>query len=602
MLNNIRISLRLLILTSVLTLTFLTTGAVALIGMNEMTRYTALLTDKTSEAAAFTRLASSVRYHMLDVGQRLSAGAMTWDEADQLLQSGAREFDRQWQRQLASVSASPQNVEFFKDSFSIEVDLVRQGYAAFAEVVSERDTGKLLMFVITDLRSYADPFLNATDALSILGSVEAQATFEKSQEISQFYLTIAAVVVFIGFLAAAILGPQIYVSITGPIKTISGVVRKVASGDLDARTGLETKDELGQLGSAFDSMLDERVSTMARASSENDSLNNSVIMLLEAVSDLSNRDLTVNVPVAEDVTGPVADAMNLMATETAKVLNQIRHISNRVAEAASSVEIQGNKINQLADDERKIIEDTMARLDETSQAMNLIAMHAKNSNDIATRATASTEEALEKVTWTARGMTLIRETIEETEKRIKRLGDRSQEITGVMEIINNIAERTHILALDASTQAAAADDAGRGFVELANEVKHLAESSRDSTSEIAGLVSDIQAETTETMAAMNKAISQVVEVSELAQASGEQMQATRETTAELVKSIEKIARRSLMQVQVSHVLREQTQQAQKSANETSAELRLQADQTSNLVAFSRQLLDSVNVFKLPEAS
>jgi methyl-accepting chemotaxis protein len=602
MFSNIRISRRLIILISVLTLTFLVTGAVTLIGMNKITQDTALLNEKASEAAAFTRLASSVRYHMLDVGQRLSAGAMSWDEAEQLLQSGAREFDRLWRRQQSKISSSPQNVEFFEDTFSIEVDLVRQGFTAFADVVAQRDPDRLLVFVITDLRNYADPFLNAADALSTLGSVEAQAIFEDSEALSQQFLWIAAAVVMIGFLAAGILGPRVYMSITSPIRIISSVVSKVSKGDLDARTGLTTRDELGQLAIAFDNMLDERVSSMAKVSSENERLNNSVIMLLEAVSDLSNRDLTVNVPVAEDVTGPVADAMNLMATETAKVLNQIRSISNRVAESAMSVESQGNKINQLADDERQIIESTMAKLEEASKAMNLIAMHAKNSNDIAVKATASTREALETVTKTAQGMSEIRETIAETEKRIKRLGERSQEINGVVEIINNIAERTHILALNASMQAAAAGDAGRGFAVVANEVQRLAESSRDSTSEIAGLVSNIQAETAETMAAMNKAISQVVEGSELAQASGVQMQATQETTAELVEAVEQIAKRSLMQAQVSNVLREQTEQAQRSTEETNAELKLQADQTTNLVTFSRQLLESVNVFKLPEAS
>jgi len=394
----------------------------------------------------------------------------------------------------------------------------------------------------------------------------------------------------------------VYASITGPISTLSNTVQKVAGGDLEARAKLSTQDELGELAEAFDNMLDERVSSMARASDDNDKLNNSVIMLLQAVSELSNRDLTVRVPIAEDVTGPVADAMNMLTTETARVLGDIRQTSSRVAETAAMVENQGSKINQLADEERVIIEDTMSKLDEASKTMVLIARQAKASNDIATRATSSTQEALEAVAQTAHGMNEIRETIAETEKRIKRLGERSQEINSVVEIINNIAERTHILSLNASMQAAAAGDAGRGFAVVANEVQRLAESSRDSTSEIAGLVNNIQAETAETMAAMNKAISQVVEGSELAQASGVKMQTTQETTAELVKSVELIAKRSMMQAQFSKVLRTKTEQAQKSTEETNAELKLQADQTTNLVSFSRQLLDSVNVFKLPEAS
>ena len=601
MFSNIRISRRLLILIGVLTLIFVTTGAVTLVGMADMSDDTATLNDKTAESAEFAKIAGSVRYHMIDVSQQLASGALTWSEAARLFEIGAREFEQLWQKQEARIASDADAEEFFQDAFGIEVDLVRQGYRELAAIVSTENRGQLSLFLLNDARGFSDPFLDAADALSALGSVEAQKIFQQSEQYARIYYLLSIAVVIIGLLAAAILGPMIYLSITSPIKSISSVVEQVANGELDARTGLKSNDELGQLAQAFDQMLQERVATMSKASEENEKLNNSVIQLLQAVSDLSERDLTVSVPVAEDVTGPVADAMNMMASETARVLGEIRNISNQVASSAAMVESQGSKINQLADDERQIIEDTMSKLEEASKAMNLIARQAKASNDIAAQASLSTEEALEKVARTAQGMNEIRETIAETEKRIKRLGERSQEINGVVEIINNIAERTHILALNASMQAAAAGEAGRGFSVVANEVQRLAESSRDSTSEIAGLVGNIQAETAETMAAMNKVITQVVEGSELAQASGVQMQATRETTAQLVSAVETIAKRSLLQARVSNSLREQTQQAQKSTQETNTELKLQADQTSNLVDFSRQLIESVNVFKLPAA-
>ncbi len=601
MFNNIKISRRLIILISFLTAIFLTTGAVTLYGLSTLTKDTEALNGKTAEAAEFSRISGSVRFYMVDVGQQLAAGALTWSEAGRLLESGAKEFNVLWQGHEQRISGDATAQEFFNDTFGIEVDLVRQGFSEFQDIVKSENRGHLSLFLLNDARSYSDPFLDAADALASLGSIEAQSVYNQSVDDANLFNLLSLTVVVIGILAAAILGPMIYFSITGPINSISKVVVQVSEGNLEARTGLSTQDELGQLGRAFDEMLNERVSSMTIASEENERLNDSVIRLLEAVSDLSNRDLTVRVPVAEDVTGPVADAMNLMASQTARVLAEIRNISNQVADSASAVEAQGGKINLLADQERQIIEDTMSKLDEASKTMNLIAHQAKASNNIASQATLSTQEALEKVTQTANGMNEIRETIAETEKRIKRLGERSQEITGVVEIINNIAERTHILALNASMQAAAAGDAGRGFAVVANEVQRLAESSRDSTSEIAGLVNNIKVETAETMATMNKAITQVVKGSEMAQASGLQMQATQKTTAELVSAVEIIAKRSLVQAHVSNKLRDQTAEAQKSTQETNAELKRQADETGNLVQFSRQLLESVNVFKLPAA-
>lgn len=602
MFSNSKISRRLVILIAAMTLTIVSIGGVTMVGMTGMVADTATLNAKTAEAAAFSRIAGSVRYYMLDVGQELSAGSLEWEQAESLLATGSEEFERLWQAQQAIIAADPKNREFFEDSFGLEVELVREGYSELSTLVAARDIDRLLVWTINELRGYADPFLNSADALSNLSSYEAKAIYEESERLANVYLMTAAVVILVGFLVAMFLGSQVYGSITGPISTISAIVQKVARGDLEARTELTTSDELGELATAFDNMLDERVSSMAQVSRDNENLNNSVIMLLEAVSDLSNRDLTVHVPIAEDVTGPVADAMNMLTTETARVLAQIRQISNQVAQAAAMVESQGGKINQLADEERAIIEDTMTKLDEASKTMVLIARQAKASNDIAARATESTEEALQTVTRTTQGMNEIRETIAETEKRIKRLGERSQEINGVVEIINNIAERTHILSLNASMQAAAAGDAGRGFAVVANEVQRLAESSRDSTSEIAGLVNNIQVETAETMAAMNKAIAQVVEGSELAQTSGVKMQTTQETTAELVGAVEQIAKRSMLQAQVTRALLSKAEEAQKSTEETNSEIKLQADQATNLVQFSQQLLESVNVFRLPEAS
>jgi len=599
MFSNIKISRRLIILISALTLIFVTTGAISLSGMTELNKDIGILNDRTAESARFAKIAGGVRYHLLDVSQQLASGALTWQETAHHLMMGKKEFDKLWAEHEARIAGDPAAEEFFQDAFGIEVDLVREGYRRFLEIVKSENRGMLELFLLNDIRGYTDPFLNAADALTALGEHEAQAIFDSTQAETRTFLWVSAIVIFVGLLAAATLGPLIYFSITRPIKGISTVVSKVSEGDLAARTGLKSRDELGQLAQAFDNMLEERVSSMARASKENESLNNSVIELLEAVSELSNRDLTVAVPVAEDVTGPVADAMNLMARETARVLAEIRNISNRVAEAATTVESQGGKINHLADAERKIIEDTMTKLNEASKTMNLIAKQAKASNEIAAKASTSTQQAFETVSKTAEGMNEIRETIAETEKRIKRLGERSQEINGVVEIINNIAERTHILALNASMQAAAAGDAGRGFAVVADEVQRLAESSRESTSEIAGLVSNIQAETAETMATMNKAIAQVVEGTELAQASGVQMQATQEATSELVNAVEQIAKRSLVQAHVSTNLLAQTEEARRSTEETNAELKLQADQTVNLVQFSKQLLESVNVFKLP---
>jgi len=599
MFSNIRIGRRLLLLIAVLTLVFMSVGAVTLIGMSDMSEDTSELNNKLTVAAEFSHLRSIIENSLVGVANKINLGKITWQEAADTLDLGRKEFELNWSKQLEKNAQSPDLVEFFDDAFGLEVDLVRQGYDVLSKIIESESRAQLALYMLNEEHEYSEPFLDSALALASLGSAEAQEVFDTSESDATLYISSSAILVVVGLILAMTLGPLIYVSITSPIKSISGVIEKLSAGDLDARTNLHSKDELGQLGTAFDSLLGERVSTMAKAEEDNEQINNSVIELLMAVSSLSERDLTVKVPVAEDVTGPVADAMNMMASETARVLGDISKIADQVAEAASAVQGQGGKVHELADSERLIVEDTMGKLDEASKTMNMIAKLAKACNDIAAKASTSTQEALETVSKTATGMSEIRETISETEKRIKRLGERSQEINGVVAIINNIAERTHVLALNASMQAAAAGDAGRGFAVVADEVQRLAESSRQSTSEIGGLVSNIQAETAETMATMNRTIAQVIDGTELAHSSGVQMEATQKTTEELANAVSQIAKRSLLQAHVNNELREQAKQVQKSTQDTATELELQASQTENLVEYSKRLLASVKVFKLP---
>jgi methyl-accepting chemotaxis protein len=407
----------------------------------------------------------------------------------------------------------------------------------------------------------------------------------------QFFLGGAATFALLGLLVAVL----IIRSITQPVDTLLHAVRRLEAGDEDARAGLDRTDEVGQLGAAFDQMMDVRVANLKH---ENDALNNSVLTLLQAVAQLSRKDLTVKVPVTADVTGPVADALNLLTGETAKVLQQVSDISAEVTAASLKVKSQSDTVMNAAAQESQHVEQTAQSLERASATMTQIATMAQHCNSAAERAIKTTQQALETVTNTVGGINNTRDTIRETEKRIKRLGERSQEISVAVNLINSIAERTHILALNAAMHAASAGEAGRGFAVVADEVQRLAESARQSTQQIGTLVNNIQVETAETVNTMNSAISQVVEGSKLAEQAGRQMQVTQEATAELVSSVRSIAEQSQQQARSSTELLERAGLIKKSTQETNKQLTEQTQQTNLLVEYARNLLATVRVFKL----
>jgi methyl-accepting chemotaxis protein len=389
-------------------------------------------------------------------------------------------------------------------------------------------------------------------------------------------------------------------SITKPVTQLVDVMQKLAAGDNTIRVNPETFDELGLMGRQFDMMVDQRELVNASIQKENETLNASIINLLQAVAKLSQKDLTAKVPVSEDVTGLIADALNLLADETSKVLNRVVQLAGSVAQVSQKVKTQSDNVIQVALEEKREVEKSNAELNNASEAMLGVARLAVSCNEAAEKAIKNTDKAQETVLDTVQGITTIRDTIRETEKRIKRLGERSQEIGGVVNLINNIAERTHILALNASMHAASAGEAGRGFAVVANEVQRLAENSREATSKIAALVNNIQVETADTVITMNEAIGQVVRGTDLAQQAGNEMRATRETTADLVQLVHRIASDSNAQVLATQRLQERALQISKSTEQTFDQLQEQGLQTEQLVELSNDLVESVGVFTLPQ--
>lgn len=389
-------------------------------------------------------------------------------------------------------------------------------------------------------------------------------------------------------------------SIIKPMRTLQDTVIRVNDGDINARTNLNRADELGELANAFDKLLDEKLATLVQAEKDSEHLNESVIQMIRYVSKLAQgKDLAVKIPVSEDITGAIGDSLNYLAKETAKILSEVRNTSNQVAEISSVVKSHADHVISVANQERMEVEVTANMLRESVEAMNVIAMDAQSASKQADKTILNTQNALDAVILSVDGINSIRSVISETEKRIKRLGERSQEITGIVNLINSIAERTHILALNASMHAASAGEAGRGFAVVADEVQRLAENARQATSEITTLVNNIKIETSDAVSTMNTVISQVAEETRLAEQARRSMKDTQTATADLVGFVQHIASSSMSHADLSKQLLGRAKLIQDSSEQTGRELFEQSRHTDALVKYSKDLVTAVGVFKLP---
>ena len=402
-------------------------------------------------------------------------------------------------------------------------------------------------------------------------------------------LMLAVAVVFLGDLGRS-------------VNRLSNTLALARDGDLESRSLLGGSDALAGIGQSLDEFLDQRVAVERRSSRENRELSNAVINLLHGVHDLSKKDLTARVEVTEDATGPIADSINLLADEIANVLQGVVEISDKVSHTCRSVKDQADTVVSLSSDELLQVDSANAELLAASRAMVDIAALAQTCNAAADEAIQTTSTAKDTVEGTVDEITKIRETIRETEKRIKRLGERSQEINSVVGLINSIAERTHILALNASMHAASAGEAGRGFAVVADEVQRLAENAREATAQISSLVGNIQAETADAVTTMNEVITEVVSGTQLAEQAGIQMQETMMQANRLVAMIQQIAESSSEQAKTTNTITERARAIKETTQQTNRELHEQSHNADKLVQYSSHLVEAVGVFTLPDSA
>lgn len=440
--------------------------------------------------------------------------------------------------------------------------------------------------LINSLTSGASEMLqNAIDA--------ALATDQKSQ-------AAVTAVIFLVAMGAAIGIYFIYKSIVFPMVHIQGVIARINRGKTKARVKVMNNDELADLGRAFNKLFDERINQLETQSIENERLNNSIISLIRALGAIANKDLTVKVPVSSDITGTISDAVNLLTSETGKTLFEVKNISREVNATSNMLQDQSKLVMQFAESERMQIVATSKALRVLAAAMNEVAKQAEQADKSATRAIESTQSAKETVSKSVSGILTIRETISETEKRTKRLGERSQEISGIVNLINTIAERTHILALNASMHAASAGEAGKGFAVVAEEVQRLAESARKSTDDIAAMVNNIRVETSDTVTIMNKLISQVADESRLAEQAGREMEQTERATRDLVKTVKEIAAQAVQQAAVADRIKDRASIIKNFTDKTEKQLQEQKVFTDNLRQYAAALVAEVDQFTLPQ--
>jgi len=386
--------------------------------------------------------------------------------------------------------------------------------------------------------------------------------------------------------------------ITRQTDAISDMIAEINGGNPEARAEVLAEDELGRTATAFNAMLDN-TRGLIQSREERDRIQEAIMKLLNEVSGVAEGDLTRDAEVTADITGAIADAFNHMIAELRRLISHVQDVARQVTSTASETQTAAQRLAEGSQEQAAHITNTSEALDDMAASMRNVSGEALLSSRVADESLASARKGVEAVQDMVRGTTRIREQMRETARRVQQLGERSQEIGAIVQLIDEIADRTGVLALNASIQASVAGEAGRSFAVVAAEVERLAGRSAEATKKIANLVQAIQSGTQEVTAAMDETTEEVVEGSKMAHQAGQslgEIEAVSQRLAELVRSISLV---STQQARGSAILSATMTEIAVITRETTSGVMQSAVTGKELAELADELGASVVSFKLP---
>jgi len=329
-------------------------------------------------------------------------------------------------------------------------------------------------------------------------------------------------------------------SILSPVSELAEFSERLAAGDAKARADVTSNDEFGYIAEN----LNRAVAKVSKASSNqeaNESLQRSITDLLAVINQIARGDLTLRGKVTNDALGNVADSINYMLDNFTKVLERVRKAAMEVTACSNNILVAADEMQAGATQQDQEITNTSSAVEELTVSMKQVSNNAEASAEAARRALDAAEQGNRAVRDTLDGMQRIRSSVQATAKKIKSLGDRSLEISEIINVINDITEQTNLLALNAAIEAARAGEAGRGFAVVAGEVKTLAKQTANATDEIVEQIGGVQARIADAVAASDAIRAQIDALNQISGGISAAVQQQTAATGEIARNVQQAA-------------------------------------------------------------
>ncbi|QSJ15415.1 methyl-accepting chemotaxis protein [Nostoc sp. UHCC 0702] len=329
-----------------------------------------------------------------------------------------------------------------------------------------------------------------------------------------------------------------------------------------------------------------------------EALQQQLLELLNNVEGAARGDLTVRADVTTGEIGTVADFFNSIVESLRDIVTQVKQAATQVNGAIGSNE---TAIRQLAEEaliQAAEINRTLDAVDKMTHSMQAVAASAQQAAKVANHAADNAAKSGQAMDFTVQNILSLRETVGDTAKKVKRLGESSQQISRVVSLINQIAMQTNLLAINASIEAARAGEEGQGFAVVAEEVGELAARSAAATQEIEEIVENIQRETNEVVQAMEIGTIQVVDGTRIVEEAKENLSQILDVSRQIDLLIQSISTATASQVETSQTVSQLMKDIAAISQRTSDSSRQVSQSLQETVEISHQLQETVETFKV----
>lgn len=418
-------------------------------------------------------------------------------------------------------------------------------------------------------------------------------------------LAIAGAGITVSALTTMVMGSLVARKVKRTADSLQIQMEAVIRGNTNVKALVLSTDELGLIATGFNRMMEVQTATLSEIKLKvseleqaKEDLQRQVIRLLDDVEGAARGDLTVRAEVTADVLGAVADSFNLTIQNLSEIVQQVREAARQVNKGAAENETFARSLSSDALRQAEELAVTLQNVQMMTESIQRVAESARDAEQVAKLAYKTAQRGNEAVQTTLAGIVNIRKTVEESTRKVKRLGEASQEISKIVGLISGVASRTNYLAINASLAAAKAGEAGKEFALIADEIRQLADRAAKSSKEIEQIVLQIQSETNNVQLAMDTGTEQVIDGMRRAEQAAQALTDIITVSEQIDNLVRSITEDTIRQTETSRTVSHVMQTVELTAQETSEESRRVSDSLQSLVAVARNLQESVERFRV----